>query len=256
MSIPYVDGILSAEQVSDTAASIAAMQEPCGAVPWTVGEHVDMWNHVEAAMAMLVGGEVEAAERAYAWMPGLQRADGSFPMKIVGGVPEDERGDVNMTAYLAVGVWHNWLVRSDVDFLRRHWPAVRRALDWVVSMQLPFGGIAWSQEWHDGRPGPVNEDALLAGSSSIYHSLRSGVALAELVGSRRWSGSSRAAASATRCASTATCSWTSRRSRWTGTTRSSEERCAGRPGSTCWPRAGTTSWCRASASAASTPIPG
>ena len=49
-------------------------------------------------------------------------------------------------------------------------------------MQLPFGGIAWSQEWHDGRPATVNEDALLAGSSSIYHSLRAGVALAELVG--------------------------------------------------------------------------
>ena len=45
------------------------MQEPCGAVPWTIGEHVDIWNHVEAAMAMLVGGQVEAAERAYAWVP-------------------------------------------------------------------------------------------------------------------------------------------------------------------------------------------
>ena len=62
------------------------------------------------------------------------------------------------------------------------WPTVRRALDWVVSLQLPFGGIAWSQEWHDGAPAGVNEEALLAGSSSIHHSLRAGVALAELVG--------------------------------------------------------------------------
>ena len=74
-----------AEQVAATAASIASMQEPCGAVPWTVGEHVDVWNHVEAAMAMLVGGQVSAAERAYAWIPTLQRADGSLPMKIVAG---------------------------------------------------------------------------------------------------------------------------------------------------------------------------
>ena len=43
------------------------MQEAGGAVPWTVGEHVDIWNHVEAAMALLVGGEVEAAEAAYDW---------------------------------------------------------------------------------------------------------------------------------------------------------------------------------------------
>ena len=51
-------------------------------------------------------------------------------------------------------------------------------LDYVVGMQLPFGGIAWSQE----PGGTVNRDALLAGSSSIYHSLRAGLALADLVG--------------------------------------------------------------------------
>ena len=45
------------------------MQEPCGAVPWTVGEHVDIWNHVEAAMALLVAGEVEAAERGLRLVP-------------------------------------------------------------------------------------------------------------------------------------------------------------------------------------------
>jgi hypothetical protein len=62
------------------------------------------------------------------------------------------------------------------------WPTVRRALDFVVSMQLPWGGVAWSQEWHDGVPAKVNEDALLAGSSSIYQSLRAGLAIAELLG--------------------------------------------------------------------------
>ena len=55
MSLPYVEGVLTADQVADSAAAIAAMQEPCGAVPWTTGEHVDIWNHVEAAMAMLEG---------------------------------------------------------------------------------------------------------------------------------------------------------------------------------------------------------
>lgn len=170
--LPYVEGILSAEQVADTAAAIKAMQEPWGAVPWTVGEHVDMWNHVEAAMAMLVGGEVEAAELAYAWMPGMQRADGSFPMKIVGGVPDDDRGDVNMTAYLAVGIWHHWLVRRDIAFVRQYWPTVQAALDWVVSQQVDWGGINWT---------PTEDYCLLTGSSSIYHSLRAGVALADLL---------------------------------------------------------------------------
>ena len=179
--IPHVGGILTAEQVAETAASIAAMQEPSGAVPWTIGEHTDIWNHVEAAMAMLVGGQVEAAERAYEWVPTLQRGDGSWPMKIVGGEVEDHRGEVNMSSYLAVGIWHHWLVRRDIAFVHRFWPAIRAGLDWVVSMQLPFGGIAWSEEWEDGRPVRRDEGALLAGSSSIYQSLRAGVALADLV---------------------------------------------------------------------------
>ena len=61
--IPSVIGVLSSAQVAQTATSIADV-EPDGAVPWKVGEHVDVWNHVEAAMAMLVGGQVEAAEAA------------------------------------------------------------------------------------------------------------------------------------------------------------------------------------------------
>jgi hypothetical protein len=148
------------------------MQEPSGAVPWTVGEHVDIWNHVEAAMAMLVGGQVEAAERAFAWIPTMQRADGSWPMKIVGGVVDDPRGEVNMSAYFAVGLWHHWLVRRDIRFVQRCWPSVRAALDWVVTLQEPFGGIRWT---------PVDDFCLLTGNSSIYHSLRAGVALAELM---------------------------------------------------------------------------
>jgi hypothetical protein len=175
--VPGLDGLLSAHEVAATAASIAAMQEPDGAVPWTVGEHTDVWNHVEAAMAMLVGGQVEAAHRAYDWCLATQRADGSWPMKLVAGAVEDASGETNMSAYLAVGVWHHWLVRREETFVRRTWPAVRAGLDFVVDLQLPFGGISWSQE----ASGKVNEEALLAGSSSIYHSLRAGLALAELM---------------------------------------------------------------------------
>ena len=179
--IPAVPGVLTREQVADTAASIAAMQEPSGAVPWTPGEKTDVWNHVEGAMAMLVGGQVEAAERAYDWCARTQRADGSWPMEIVVGEVRDASGETNMSAYLAVGVWHHWLLRHDRGFLDRMWPVVRRGLDFVVGMQLSFGGIAWSQEWDAEGPAKVNQDALLAGSSSIYQSLRAGVALAELV---------------------------------------------------------------------------
>jgi hypothetical protein len=176
--IPEVPGILTSAQVRETAAAIARVQQPDGGIPWAVGEHIDCWNHVEAAMALLVGGEVAAAEAAYDWCLAAQRADGSWPMKVVGDRVADTSGETNMSAYLAVGVWHHWVLRQDRAFVRRAWPAVRRGLDFVAGMQLPFGGIAWSQQG-DGK---VNEAALLAGSSSIYHSLRAGLALAELVG--------------------------------------------------------------------------
>jgi len=170
--LPSVDGVMEADDVRRAAASIASMQEASGAVPWTVGEHVDVWNHVEAAMALLVGGEVEAAHAAYDWVPGMQHADGSWPMKVVAGEVDDDRGEVNMSAYLAVGLWHHWLVRHDLGFVRRLWPSARAGLDWVVSQQLPFGGLNWT---------PEEQGALLAGSSSVYQSLRAGVALAELL---------------------------------------------------------------------------
>lgn len=181
-AIPSVEGVLSAAQVARTAATIAAMQEPSGAVPWTPGEKTDVWNHVEGAMALLVGGQVEAAERAYAWCARTQRPDGSWPMEVVVGQVRDASGETNMSAYLAVGVCHHWLIRRDRAFVNRMWPVVRRALDFVVGLQLPFGGIAWSQEWDERGPAKVNEEALLASSASIYQSLRAGVALADLVG--------------------------------------------------------------------------
>ena len=180
--VPAIDEILTRAEIEQTAASIAAMQEPSGAIPWSVGEHTDIWNHIESAMGLMVGGQREAAERAFEWVRTTQRADGSWPLKIVTGEIEDHSGETNMTAYIAVGVWHHWLVARDEAFVRRMWPTVRRALDFVVSMQLPWGGVAWSQEWHDGVPAKVNEDALLAGSSSIYQSLRAGLAIAELLG--------------------------------------------------------------------------
>ncbi len=179
--VPALDGVLSQVEVAATARSIVAVQEPSGGIPWVAGGHTDVWNHVEAAMALLAAGEVEAAERAYAWVATVQRHDGSVPLKLVGGRVEDASGETNMSAYLAVGVWHHWLVRRDESFVRRMWPVVRRGLDFAVSMQLPWGGIAWSQEWHDGAPARVNEDALLAASSSVHHALRAGLALAGLV---------------------------------------------------------------------------
>jgi hypothetical protein len=173
--------LLTRGEVAASGAALASVQEPGGAIPWTSGGQVDVWNHVEAAMALLVADRLEEVDRAWAWLRRTQRPDGSWPLKVVDGVVADASGESNMAAYVAVGVWHHWLVRREPGFLTAHWPLVRRALDFVCGLQLPFGGIAWSQEWHAGDPATVNADALLAGSSSIHHALRAGLTLAEVL---------------------------------------------------------------------------
>jgi len=173
--------LLTPAEVAASGSAIEALQEPDGAIPWTRGGHTDAWNHVEAAMALLVADRLEAVDRAWSWVRLTQRVDGSWPLKVVGGEVVDASGETNMSAYVAVGVWHHWLVRRDLGFVVAHWPVVRRALDFVCGLQLPFGGIAWSQEWGGQEPASVNREALLAGSSSIHHALRAGLTLAELL---------------------------------------------------------------------------
>ena len=208
-------------QVADSAASIAAMQEPCGAVPWTVGEHIDIWNHVEAAMAMLVGGEVEAAERAYDWVPTMQHADGSWPMKIVGGEVEDDRGEVNMSAYLAVGVWHHWLVRRDLRFVRRLLAdGARRAR---------LGGLAAAAVRRHPLDTPT-EDVRAADRLLEHLPVAARRRRARRAARRPAAGvgAGRRPARPRRARAPRPASRTSRRTRWTGTTRSSAAPSAGR----------------------------
>ncbi|GIH80648.1 prenyltransferase [Planobispora longispora] len=168
---------LTWEQVVETARSIAAVQEPDGGVPWPEG-HVDAWNHVECLMAMTVAGLTGPARRGYDWLARTQRADGSWPMKLVKGEAVEKGGESNHAAYVAVGVWHELRVTGDERFAREMWPVVRAALDFVVGLQTTRGEIVWERA-ADGRPAPY---ALLTGCSSIYQGLRCGVLLGEHLG--------------------------------------------------------------------------
>jgi hypothetical protein len=176
--LPEVPGVLDAAAVARTAHSIASVQERSGAIPWFAGGHVDPWDHVEAAMALSTAGRYVEAERAYQWLFRTQRADGSWPMSVRSGRVEDAGADSNFTAYVAVGAWHHWLHTTSERFVRAAWESVRRALDFVTSLQAPRGEVFWAV----GACGVVDPVALLAGCASIHQSLRCGLALAELVG--------------------------------------------------------------------------
>jgi MMP endo-(1,4)-3-O-methyl-alpha-D-mannosidase len=172
-----VPGILGAGDALATGESIAAIQEPAGAVGWPDG-HTDPWNHVECAMALSACGLREPARRAYEWLRAGQRPDGSWPKKVAGGRVTDPAAESNQVAYVAVGVWHEILVTGDMGFARRMWPTVRAAIGFVLALQQPRGEIIWERT-AGGTPGRY---ALLTGCSSIYQSLRCAIALAELLG--------------------------------------------------------------------------
>lgn len=171
--VPEIPGILSAAQCLDTAASIAATQEPSGAIPWSRTGHTDPWDHIECAMALTAAGLLEPARAAFDWCRREQRPDGSWPLQLRAGVIEDANSDSNFCAYIATGVWHHLLVTGDDGFADAMWPTVTAAIDFVLGLQLPGGEICWAQS----ASGPIPE-ALVTGSSSIYHSLRCAVALA------------------------------------------------------------------------------
>jgi hypothetical protein len=157
---------------------IIATQLPSGEIPWSTGEKTDPWDHVEAAMGLVVGGFLDQARRAFFWMQSMQLADGSWFAAYRKGNPEDRTRETNMSAYIAVGVFHYWLVTGDRRFLKAMWNTVRRAIDFAVSHQQSNGGICWAIS----PQGKVDPMALLTGSSSIYMSLKCAIAIAAELG--------------------------------------------------------------------------
>jgi hypothetical protein len=166
---------LSDAEIAQSAQHLASLQLRSGSIPWFVGGHCDPWNHVEAAMALTVTGYVEEARAAYRWLADTQLGDGSWFNYYLGDQVKDARLDTNVCAYIAAGLYHYLVATNDVDFCVELWPVVERAIDFVLRYQHADGTIAWSLD----SLGKCESYALLTGSSSIFHSLRCAVALAE-----------------------------------------------------------------------------
>jgi hypothetical protein len=176
--LPEVAGVVTRDQLAQTIDAIASVQLANGNVPWTPGQHTDPWNMVEALMALTLGGRVEEARAGFAWLEGKQRADGAWHAYYLGEEIEDPTLDTNVTCYVATGAWHHHLVTGDTSYLRRQWPGVEAAIDFALDFQRETGEIAW-------RGDDPDDGALLTGSSSIHHSLKCAIAIAERLGHER-----------------------------------------------------------------------
>jgi hypothetical protein len=170
--------VLTADEIRSTVDSIAAVQTPDGAIPWFPGGELDPWDHVEAAMALDVGGRHAEARAAYRWLHTERRDGGWWPAKYRDGAPVCDFAETHHSAYLAVGLWHHFLATDDEGFLAELWPSVREAADFVVRHQESSGVVPWAVHPDTG-PDRV---ALLTGSASTYQGLRCAAAIAERLG--------------------------------------------------------------------------
>jgi len=159
------------------AGLIAGTQLPDGQIPWSPNDKTDPWDHVEAAMGLAIGGLFPEARRAFEWMAETQLENGGWYATYRGGEPEDKTQDSNQSSYIAVGLFHFYLISQDMVFLRSFWPVVRSAIDFAVGLQAPGGEIYWALS----PEGQVDPMALLTGSSSVYMSIKCALEIAKIV---------------------------------------------------------------------------
>lgn len=184
--IDGIAGVITAQELRRSGEHLASLQTGTGMIPWFPGGHCDPWNHVESAMALDLVGLSAEAEQAYDWLISTQRPDGSWhnyylPDGATDSTIEDPKLDTNVCAYIATGALHHYLCHPDSAFVERVWPTVERALDWVLSCRREDGLALWAVHT-DERPWDY---ALLTGTCSILHSLRSGAELARIAGADR-----------------------------------------------------------------------
>ncbi len=173
--------IFDAIDVRSMAEAICSLQKPNGEIPWSADGKTDPWDHVESAMGLAVAGYLKEARDAFAWIAFTQNPDGSFFDSYKNGQPLEERKDPNMSTYVALGVYHYYLISGDKDYLEKMWPTIEKAINFAVSLQAPEGPIYWSQDMD----GNIEKRCLLTGSSSIYMSIQCALAIAKCLNKSR-----------------------------------------------------------------------
>ena len=173
--------IIDSAQIRQTGESIAELQLPSGMIPWFPNGHADPWNHIEAAMALDIAGLHDEAVSAYQWLADIQLENGSWHNYYLKNKIEQDKIDTNCVAYIASGVLHHFLISKDIGFLETMWNVVEPAIEYVLGQQTSRGEIIWACH-SDGTPWSY---ALVTGSSSISHSLRSALAIATYLGEDR-----------------------------------------------------------------------
>jgi hypothetical protein len=174
------DAVMPPGGLGDTIGHIESLQSDSGLISLSRGAGADPWNHVEAAIALDIGGRHDLSLAAYRWLASNQRGDGSWFASY-----QSERGpacdhvDTNAVGYVATGVLAHLASTKDDAIAPELFAMVERALDYVVAHEHGRGMVPWAV----GEDGSEATFGLVAASSSLVSSLRHGALLALLSGS-------------------------------------------------------------------------
>jgi hypothetical protein len=163
------------------ASFIASLQKETGEIPWSAGGKTDPWDHVESIMGLSVGGYYTEARNAFEWLANAQLPDGSWWSETLDGKIVNSSKESNFSSYVAVGVFHYYLITRDTRFLKAMWDTVSQGIQYAINLQAPDGEIYWARN----KTGAIDKMALLTGSSSIYMSIKCALAIADILGKKR-----------------------------------------------------------------------
>lgn len=176
--IPAKSRPFSVLNIDSVAGMIASLQKESGDIPWHMEGKTDPWDLVESIMGLNIGGYHRESRLAFHWLKVNQNPDGSWFSSYINGVPEDRTCETHMACYIAVGLFHTFLITRDTPLLEQYWATLERGVEFALNLQTATGEIYWAKS----PQGKVDPMSLLAGSSSIFMSLKCALAIAAVLG--------------------------------------------------------------------------
>ena len=153
-----------------------------GAIPSNQDGSHDPWDHLEAVMGLTTLGYKTQALKGLHWMSANQNDDGSWYNLYQDEEPLELNKQTNYASYIAVAVWHFYLLNNDTNFLQNFWEPVKKGILFSLSVQHSNGAIAWNIDEH----GKIDEDYLVTGCSSIAKSIECAIAICQVLGQQNY----------------------------------------------------------------------
>jgi hypothetical protein len=174
---PYsLDGLNHLGKFLDKAQFIS------GAIPSNQDGSHDPWDHLEAVMGLTTLGYNIQALKGLHWMSANQNEDGSWYNLYQDEEPLELNKQTNYASYIAVAVWHYYLLNNDIDFLQNFWEPVKKGILFSLSLQHSNGAIAWNIDKFE----KIDKDYLLTGCSSIAKSFECAIAICQVLGHQNY----------------------------------------------------------------------